>query len=72
MLDGTADAAGDVQVGGDAGTGLADLVGVWSPAVVGDDARAADGTAEQFILTSHPLTSPSSLFLYLVFFYDNL
>jgi hypothetical protein len=45
MLDGAADAAGDVQVGGDAGAGLADLLGMGPPAVIGCDAGAADRTA---------------------------
>ena len=47
VLDGAGDAAGDVQLRRDALAGLADLVGVRPPAVVGDDAGAADGAAEQ-------------------------
>ena len=47
VLDRAADAAGDVEVRRDARAGLADLVGVRAPAEVRDDARAADGAAEQ-------------------------
>ena len=47
VLDGAGDAAGDVELGRDALAGLADLVGVGAPAVVGDDPRAPDRAAEQ-------------------------
>ena len=47
VLDGAGDAAGDVELGRDALAGLADLVGVGTPAVVGDDPGAADRAAEQ-------------------------
>src|SRR6266516_6260306 len=46
VLDCPADAAGDVEVGRDPRAGLADLVGVRTPAEVGHDARAADGAPE--------------------------
>src|SRR5882672_3181375 len=46
VLDRAADAAGDVEVGRDPRPRLSDLVGMWSPAQVGDDARAAYGTPE--------------------------
>jgi hypothetical protein len=42
-----ADAAGDVEVGGDLGARLPDLVGVRPPAGARDGARAADHAAEQ-------------------------
>ena len=48
VLDRARDAAGDVQLGCNPLTGLADLITVRTPAVVGDDTRAADSTAEQF------------------------
>ena len=47
VLDRPADAAGDVQVRRDPRPGLADLLGVRPPAGRGDDARHADGPAEQ-------------------------
>ncbi len=47
VLDGPGDAARDVELGGDAGARLADLVGVVAPAVVGDRPRAADHPAER-------------------------
>ena len=47
VLDRPADPARDVQVRCDARPGLADLLGVWSPAGRGHDARDADRAAEQ-------------------------
>ena len=47
MLDRTADAAGDVEVGRDPGAGLADLLVVRSPAGGGDHPRDAERAAEQ-------------------------
>ena len=47
VLDGPGDAAGDVHGRGDPRAGLADLVGVVAPAVVGDGAGAPDDAAEQ-------------------------
>src|SRR5690606_29794931 len=47
VLDGAANTAGDVKLRRDARAGLPDLVSMGAPAEVGDDARAADRTAEQ-------------------------
>src|SRR5439155_18891162 len=47
VLDRAADAARDVKVGGDPRARLPDLVGMRPPAEVCDDARPADGTAEE-------------------------
>ena len=46
VLDRSGDAARDVQLRRDAGAGLADLVGVVAPSVVGDRSRAADHAVE--------------------------
>ncbi len=47
VLRGAADPAGDVEVRRHLGTGLPHLLGVRTPAVTGDDARATDRAAEQ-------------------------
>src|SRR5712692_1127923 len=47
VLDGAADAAGQVELGGDLGAGLADLLLVRAPAFGGDHAGDADHAAEQ-------------------------
>src|SRR5204863_3811160 len=47
VLDRTADAARDVEVRRDPRAGLANLVRVRAPAEIRDDARAADGPAQQ-------------------------
>jgi hypothetical protein len=47
VLDRAADAARDVEVGRDPRARLSNLVGMRSPAEVGDDARAADGASEE-------------------------
>src|SRR5207245_10178943 len=47
VLDGTADAARDIEVGGDPRPGLPNLVGMRPPAEAGDGARAANRAAEQ-------------------------
>ena len=47
VLDGAADAAGQVELGGDLGAGLADLLLVRAPALGGDHAGHADHAAEQ-------------------------
>ena len=47
MLDRAGDPAGDVDVGRDACTGLADLVGVVSPSEVRDRAAATDNAGER-------------------------
>ena len=48
MLGCAADARGDVDRWCDAGAGLADLVTVWTPTIVGDRTAAADLAAEFF------------------------
>ena len=47
VLDGAADPAGQVEVGGDLGAGLADLLGVRPPALRGHHAGDPDHAAEQ-------------------------
>jgi hypothetical protein len=47
VLDGTADPAGQVEVRGDLGAGLADLLGVRAPALRGHHAGDPDHAAEQ-------------------------
>ena len=47
VLDGTRDARGDVDLRGDPGSGLADLVGVRTPTEVGHRTRATDTATEQ-------------------------
>src|SRR5207253_6263885 len=47
VLDRAADAAGDVEVGRDPGPGLADLIGVGSPAEARDRAGAAHDAPEE-------------------------
>ncbi len=46
VLDGAGDADGDVELGLDGLTGLADLLGVGAPASVDDGAGGSDGSAE--------------------------
>ena len=53
VLDGAADAAGDVELGGDPAAGLADLLVVGAPAGAGHDARDAEGGAEQLGQLEH-------------------
>ena len=48
VLDGAADAAGQVELRGDLGAGLADLLLVRAPALRGDHAGHPDHAAEQF------------------------
>ena len=46
MLDGAANPTGQIDVGGDARTRLADLLGVWSPPERGDDSGNAQCPAQ--------------------------
>ena len=46
MLDGAGDATGEINVWRDSGAGLANLVGVVAPAVVGHGSRTADDSGE--------------------------
>ena len=48
MLDGTGDADGDVEIGGDDFSGLADLVVVGNVACIDGGARCSDGGVEFF------------------------
>ena len=47
MLNRTADAASDIHIGGDSGSGLTDLIGMGAPALIGHCPRAANSASDK-------------------------